>query len=130
MIDFENWFANIVSTSDLIASEDALPKAWVQGDRTITSAYDYSELAEQILGDLDLEEQTKRFSNELEKVNALAAFADFSGAFVRVAQSVDEDPMLHDSTTLLKSSEWASLRNAARTIIELPSAARYRRRLS
>jgi hypothetical protein len=58
---------NIVATADLIASPNALRQAWVQGDKTITSAYDFGELAEQILGDLDLEEQTKRFSNELEK---------------------------------------------------------------
>src|SRR5260370_31864969 len=86
MIDFNSWFANAVATSELIASSDALRKASVQRDKTITSAYDFSELTEQVLGDLDLEEQIKRFSNELEKRNALAAFSVFSRAFQNVEQ--------------------------------------------
>jgi hypothetical protein len=130
MIDFNNWFANIVSSSNLIASPDAVRKAWVQGDKTITSAYDFSELAEQVLGDLDLEEQIKCFSNELEKRNALAAFSAFSRAFQNVDQSTRENPMLREPSILLKSDGWVSLRDAARTIIDLPSAAPYRKQLA
>jgi hypothetical protein len=127
MIDFDNWFANIVAASDLIAYPEALRKVWVQGDKTITSAYDFSELAEQILGDLDLEEQTKRFSDELEARKALAAFSAFSRAFQNVDQITNENPTLRDPSTLLKSNEWISLRDAARTIVDLPSAAPYRK---
>jgi hypothetical protein len=130
MIDFNNWFANIVFSSELIASPDALRKAWVQGDKTITSAHDFSELAEQVLGDLDLEEQIKCFSNELEKRNALAAFSAFSRAFQNVEQSAEENPTLRDPSALLGSEGWLSLRDAARTIIDLASAAPYRGKFS
>jgi hypothetical protein len=126
VIDFNNWFKNAVATSELIASPDALMRAWVQRDETITSAYDFSELAEQALGDLDLEEQVKRFSNELENKNALAPFLAFSRALQNVDQSTKEYPTLRDPSALLNSDAWLSLRGAARTIIELPSAAPYR----
>lgn len=93
----------------------------MRGDNTITSAYDFSELAEQVLGDLDLEEQIKRFSNELEKRNALAAFSALSRAFQKVERSTKENPTLRDPSALLNSDEWLSLRDAARTIVALPS---------
>jgi hypothetical protein len=67
MIDFDNWFAKY----RCYCGSDCIPKCTKAsvgaGRQNITSAYDFGELAEQILGDLDLEEQTKRFSNELEK---------------------------------------------------------------
>lgn len=127
MIDFDNWFRNIVATADLIASPRALRQAWLQGEKTITSAYDFSELAEQVLGDLDLEEQTKRFSKELEKRKALTEVAAFGRAFENVDQRTKKNPTLRDPSTLLKSSEWGSLRLAAQTIIELPGAIPYRK---
>jgi hypothetical protein len=127
VIDFNNWFANVVASCDLIASPGALKKAWVQGDKTITSAYDFSELAEQVLGDLDLVEQIKRFPNELETRNGLAAFSALSRAFQNVEQSTKGNPALRDPSALLNSDEWRTLRDAARTIIDLPSAAPYRK---
>ena len=127
MIEFDNWFKNIVATSDLIASEDALFKVWVGGDRTITSAYDYGELAEQVLGDLELEEQTKHFSSQLEKLNALAPMTAFIRTFLNVDQSVKDNPTLLDARTLLKSTHWASLRKAARDISGLRTAVPYRK---
>jgi hypothetical protein len=126
VIDFNNWITNIIATCDLIASPDALRKAWVQRDETITSAYDFNELAEQVLGDLALEEQIKRFSNELENKNALAALSAFSRAFRNVDQSTRENPALRDPSTLLNSDAWFSLRDTARSILDLPSAAPYR----
>jgi hypothetical protein len=126
MIDFDTWLRNIVATSDLIASEDALWKAWVDGDQTITSAYDYSELATQVLGDLELEEQTKRFSSELEKLNALARIKTFICAFLNVDKAARDDSELADGRTLLKSTQWATLRNAARDLSSLPALVCYR----
>jgi len=124
MITFENWFANIASTADLIASKDALWRAWVEGDRTITSAHDYGELAQQVLDDLDLEQLTKHFSSELRNIHALETLVAFSRAFLGVDRSLEKNPILHDPSELLKSSEWGSLMEAAQRIVELPSPRR------
>jgi hypothetical protein len=126
MIDFDTWFTNILATSDLIASEDALLKAWLRGDQTVTSAYDYSELATQILGDLELEEQTKRFSRELEKLKALELMNAFLRAFLDVDKAVRDNPTLANPEILLNSNQWTSLRNAARDLSAVPNASPYR----
>lgn len=127
MISFETWFANIASTADLIASEDALWRTWVQGDKTITSAYDYSELAVQVLDDLELENLTKHFSSELRNIHALEAFVAFGRAFLLLDQSVQKNPILRDPIEMLKSSEWSSVVKAAQKIVALPTPAPYRR---
>lgn len=126
MIDFDTWFRNILATSDLIASEDTLSRAWLRGDQTITSAYDYSELATQALGDLELEELTKHFSRELEKLNALSLMNAFVRAFLNVDESVRNNPTLVNPKNLLSSIPWASLRNAARDLSAVPNASHYR----
>ena len=51
MFDFNYWFDGIVSTCELIVSKDAFRRAWILGDRSITSIHDYVELFEQLMGD-------------------------------------------------------------------------------
>ena len=75
MGDFEYWFDNVVGASNLIASEDALARAWIQKDETITSAHDPDEFLEQLLGDLNLEENVQRFDEKLRLLSAFEARA-------------------------------------------------------
>jgi hypothetical protein len=128
MLDFQTFFSNIVSVSDLIASDDALKRAWVEGENSITSAFNYDELAQQVLDDQKVETEMCRFSKELEHIGALAAVASFASAFREVDKVVEKNPRLRDAKELLRSEEWASLRKAATSIIELPGAAPFRRR--
>ena len=126
MIDFDTWFRNILAISDLIASEDALLKAWVGRDQTITSAYDYDELATQALDDLELEQKTESFSRELGKLNALAETNTFVQAFLNVDKAVRDNPMLINPRNLLNSTRWVSLRNAAHELSAVPDVSLYR----
>jgi hypothetical protein len=57
MVEFSVWFKNLVSECKLIASPDSLTRAWINKEPGITCAYDFIELSEQILGDLDLENE-------------------------------------------------------------------------
>src|SRR5438477_10506012 len=88
--------------------------------------YDYSELATQMLGDLELEEQTRRFWRELEKLKALALMNAFLRSFLDVDEAVRDNPTLANPESLLNSNQWASLRNAARHLSALPNASPYR----
>ena len=70
MLDFQTFFWNIVSVSDLIASDEALRRAWIEGEHSITSAFNYDELAQQVLDDQNVEAKIRRFSTQLEHIGA------------------------------------------------------------
>jgi hypothetical protein len=127
MLDFQTFFGSIVSVSDLIASEGALKKAWIEGDESITSAFNYDELAQQVLDDQNVEVETHRFSKELDDAAALAVVRSFVAAFQDVDKAVRQNSRLQSPKELLQSEEWGVLRRAACSVIELPSAAAFRR---
>jgi hypothetical protein len=122
VIDFKYWFDNILATANLIASEEALSRAWTQGDRTVTSAYDPDELLEQLLGDLHLREQVQIFEKTLRQMGASEIIASFTAALVELERGIRSQPSLENPEKLLASPVWADLRTAAKRVIQLPAA--------
>ena len=128
MIDFQYWIKNIVSQCELIVSPDTYERVWLQGDRTITSVIHPVELFEQLLGDLDLEECAKTFADRLSAIGALDAVLNFTSALLSAEHGMNNDPSLKDDPrNFLASTEWQHVKAAAKTIVELPFAAEYRR---
>lgn len=125
MIDFEVWFCQIVTTCELIASEDALPRTWVGEERTITSVIDFGELYEQIFGDLDSDACLIKFASTMD-ADARAAVERFLNLVKNLDSLVEGQPDLKDPARLLASAGWREIREAARSIIELPAARKCR----
>jgi hypothetical protein len=121
VIDFRYWFDNIVAAANLIASDDALRRAWAQGDKTITSAYDPDELLEQLLGDLHLREHVQMFEDGLRQMGAYEIVAAFNAAAVDVEGMIRREPGFEDPERLLTSPVWAELRTAAKRVIQSPA---------
>lgn len=126
MTDFDWWFANVILGADLANSPRGLEQAWLTRDTTITSAYDFIEFAEQVLGDLDLENNLSRFREPLEKLGATAAMDKYVHAFREAEGAVLSNEALRQAATFLKSRHWSKLKGAASGISELPAAARFR----
>ena len=125
MQTFETFLLNTVGSAELIASEEHLRKKWIDKESGITSAFDYSELATQVLDDLDIENETERFKEQLEKAGALDAVREFTRRFVAVDKAFESDPSLQDPLKLLKSKQWAMLRKAACVLASLPAAQKF-----
>jgi len=92
MMSFDTFFANLISTAELIASPNALPRTWIRGNDSVTSAFDYDELAVQLLDDLDLKGQIPRFSRELREIGAFDALTDFLSALIAVDSGIPSQP--------------------------------------
>jgi hypothetical protein len=125
MIEFEAWFCQIVTTCELVASEDALWRTWVGGERTITSIIDFGELYEQVFGDLDAETCSTRFTSMTDNETG-ATIQRFLNLVTRVDSLVQSQPDLKEPATLLASISWRDVREAARAVIELPSTQKCR----
>jgi hypothetical protein len=125
MIDFDSWFENIVSTANLIASPHALNQVWIQGDKNVTSAYDFNELLEQLLGDLHLQEETHRFHHQLRQIDAFEPITEFAQQLLGLERLVSNDLRLQDPQNLLTSPGWVQLKNLAQNITQLPAAKVY-----
>jgi hypothetical protein len=108
---FDYWFESIVSTANLIASQYALTQAWVHGDKSITSAYDFDEMSEQLLGDPPLPEIIPLFGNQLRRINALEPIDAFAQQLLDLREIVGSDPHLQDPQSLLTSPAWGHLTN-------------------
>jgi hypothetical protein len=130
MPDFDYWFENIVSTCDLIASPSALTQAWINKDKSITSAYDLDELLEQLLGDLHLEEHIRLFEDALRKAGAFDAIEAFTRALLEVKSTARSGLHEWKPEEVLTSPAWEALQQKARIIIQLPAAKPYTRGLT
>jgi hypothetical protein len=122
VVDFRYWFDNVVGSSQLIASEGALRRKWVQKETGITSAYDPDELFEQLLGDLRLKDEVQRFKDDLIQLGAFDALNALTSALIEAEGLVRGDARFADPQTLLTSPEWAAVRHAAGGVIRLPAA--------
>jgi len=120
MVDFKYWLENIVESARLIASEDALNRAWIHGDRTVTSAYAPNELFEQLLGDLLLRQHVQIFEESLRHMGAYGSIVTFATALLDVEAAISTDPRLEDPARLLVSPVWVGLRTAAKPVSQLP----------
>lgn len=122
---FEYWLTGFVSTCELIAG-DAFRQAWVLGDGSVTSIYSASELFEQVLGDLHLEESIAGFHSKLQSLGALEAIATVANELIRIEGVTKSAPQFEDPGVLLSSQEWISLQATAKRLVELPSVRKYR----
>lgn len=128
MIDFEVWFSQIVTTSELVASDDAMERAWVAGEEGITSIRDFFELYEQVFEDLDSEACLAEFSVAAKMDRETqAAVAKFLDAAKGVDSVVTDDPvLLRNLSLLLLHPSWRELKDSATVVTTLPSARAYR----
>ena len=126
MFDFKYWFEGIVGTCELIVSKDAFRRAWILGDKSVTSIHYYLELFEQLMGDLHLEECIGQFAEELQQIGATEAVTELAKGLRKLDERIEGNRDLQDPEKLLASPEWASFRIAARRVIELPGVKSYR----
>ena len=122
---FDYWFHNIVSAAGLISSPDSLTRAWIQKDKSVTSAYDIDELLEQLIGDLRLHETIDAFADGLRHMGALDAVGAFAKALLELEETLSRDSCLRSPENLLASPAWAGIVTLARRITELPAARTY-----
>ena len=125
MIEFEDWFRQIVTTSELLASKNALERTWLQGDKTITSIVDFGELYEQVFGDLDSRLSLASFAPVLEPRTRVAV-ENLLSELSAVDSLIERRPTLKSPSVLLASPAWARVREAAKAVIDLPSARPWR----
>lgn len=121
MVDFDYWWDNLTAAAQLISSEDALKRKWVQGESGITSAYSPIELLEQLLGDLHLEDCVARFHAELEQRGAVVPLEHLTRALLVLEEKVKDNPGLPDPLGLLSSPEWRDVRDAGRSLTSIAS---------
>jgi len=114
MVSFEYWFENILATCELIASRDTFKTVWVLGDKTITSIHYPSELFEQLLGDLRLEEGVEFYKDKLRELDQFEAVAAFASALLNLERNYQNNP---DAEKLLASQEWATCQLTAGRVI-------------
>jgi len=125
MIDFETWFSQIVTTCELVASEDALPRTWVGGERSVTSIIDFGELYEQVFGDLDSEACLAKFASAMGTQTRLTVDT-FLSSIKKLDSVAGNDPDLNKPAKLLASVAWREVKEAAMAVIEMPTARKYR----
>jgi hypothetical protein len=130
MVDFNYWFEGVVGTCELISSPSVFERVWVFGDTGITSIHYADELFEQLLGDLHLQECLQHFADQLREMGAWEEIGNFASALVDLERIVRSNPALDDPRTLLASQGWSLLQTAARRVVDLPSLASRKRRLS
>jgi hypothetical protein len=126
MIDFEYWFASIVGTCELIASEDAFRKAWIDGDHRKTSIHYYDELCVQLTDGLRLSENIRAFAPLINEQETIEALNGFSRSLRAIDQSIESDPQLNDPKVLLSSAMWAIFKESARRVVTSRYAEAYR----
>jgi hypothetical protein len=110
---FKYWFDNVVSTARLIYSSNALSKAWIDGDSEVTSAYDVTELLEQLLGDLRFHEHVREFGGQLREIGVLEQFIAFGRALDDLKKALEGDPTLERPAVLLTSPAWHTVQDSA-----------------
>jgi hypothetical protein len=93
----------------------------------VTSAFDYDELAVQLLDDLDLERQIARFPDEIREIGAFEAANNFLSALAAVDACIRTHPNHGNPITLLGSELWASLQHAAKVLVALPEVKRWQK---
>src|SRR5579862_6240149 len=126
MVDFEYWLDGVVGTCESIESESELHKVWIDGDDSITSIYDYDELYEQITGDLLFDTSLREFAARIGDEATMQTLAGFSQALKTLDQSIEANQELRNPAALLSSREWATFRESARQVVELPYSQPYR----
>ena len=126
MVDFDYWFDGIVGTCELIASESAFRKVWIDGDHTIASIHGYAELYAQLTEDLCLDRNLREFASTTGDEPTIRTVGCISQALKILEESIEVNRELNDPATLLFSPQWATFRECARQVIALPRAQPYR----
>lgn len=125
MIQFSDWFRQIVTTCELIASEDALERKWVAHEVGITSIIDFEELYEQVFGDLDSEACLKKFGGimQAESISAVKSLLTALRANDALIMNRAE---LKRPSELFQHEYWVALKDAAQAVILLSDARPFR----
>jgi hypothetical protein len=126
MIDFEYWIANIVGACDLIASDEAFRKVWVDGDHTLTSIHYYDELYVQLTDGLRINELIEEFSPRLSNQETLRMLREFAASLLALDRSIENSRNLEDPAALLSSPQWKMFKESAQRVINLPDFQPYR----
>ena len=126
MIDFEYWIANVVAACELIASDEAFQKVWVNGDHTLTSIHYYDELYVQLTDGLRIKELIEEFSPRIGNRETLRVLREFAGFLLDLDRSIEKSPDLKDPATLLSSPQWKMFKESAQKVVDLPYFQPYR----
>jgi|SRR5665213_2590042 len=126
MIDFEYWLSNLVGTCELIASETAFQKVWVERDYSFTSIHYYDELYVQLVDGLHIDELVTEFAPRIGDQGTIASLLEFARSLHILDASIEGKPALKDPEVLLSSPEWRLFQQAARKVVKSPGAATFR----
>jgi hypothetical protein len=125
VVDFEYWLDGLVGTCELICKETTLRQVGIDGDENITSIYDYNELDEQLVDDLQIDSWVQEFTARIDDAAMVQALLAFSGALHKLDQAIDALPALQSPEILLNSSHWSAFRQSASGVVESPYAPGY-----
>jgi hypothetical protein len=120
VIDFEIWLDQVIGYCEFICHKQALRRAWIEGDRTITSIYAYDELYEQLIGDMDLDSLVEQFAPKIANEEAIQTLRAFSKAIHRLDTQIDSHSKLQSSRHLLDSNAWAAFSTSASQVMATP----------
>jgi hypothetical protein len=126
MLDFMNvWLPQIIGYAELVAEENNLRKAWLQGDLTGTVVDSYDELIIQVLENalemrLELPAQLAGF------VNLRDALNNFILAFRELDAWVEAQSPQPTAEKILASEFWGRLREQAAAVSKSAAQAGFR----
>jgi hypothetical protein len=121
MLEFKTWFCQIVTTCELVASQDALQRTWISREKSITSITDFGELYEQVFGDLDPEACLTNFGATMNR-ETFQAVERFLITINVIDFQIRKEPELQQPERLFVQSIWKILKDSAACIIALPDA--------
>lgn len=119
MFPVESWLDQLISYWDLVVST-APRRVWVEGEKGVTSAYDFGEFLIQTVDGLDLENLIPENADTLRALGLYDSTVDFHRALQQLEEAFGYDPV--DATKLLDSIEWKNLRVIAEHGLKIPAA--------
>ena len=116
MIDFRQvWLPQILGYAQLIADENVLRRAWLNGEAAETSVTAPDEMIEQVFGDLAAEEMIKEASFHLASAPRLAeALREFLHGMAEWDIEIGD---LQPEEELFHKPKWKLLRNKAAQVL-------------
>lgn len=120
---FLGWVNNMASAAKVACDEEALRQAWLHGDLSGTSAFEFDEFVEQVIGDADTENMLPLIHKELGSDPRLsAALVEFVAALTKVDRWVEARAFPPSPDEILRSDAWQKFRSAACELVSSSSS--------
>jgi hypothetical protein len=119
MFSFQLWLDQLVSYCNFVVST-APRRVWVEGEKDVTSAYNFGEFLVQTLDGLDLDNLISENADSLRALGLYDFTVDFYRALLRLEEVFGHEPVA--ATAVLESAEWANLRVIAEKTLKSPAA--------